>query len=238
MGYLPVWHSNYHPLRAPGTPTGDRMVDVFARLTEVIQRHSVWLKGCGWERAKLRGLTLIHGREVIGMSAQVFRGVDLSCADMGSVYFVRIDMTDIDLSAANVSDAFLDSVDLTGADLRGASLSGARVIDCDLTGADLTGADLRYAVLARPRAAGANLNAADLTGASLSGDWRNANLRYANLTGADLRRADLAGADLTGARYDRPHQGGHGAALASIGSPYMWGASLVTRAQQPARSAA
>ncbi len=90
-------------------------------LTEILEKHRLWLNNDSGERAKLIDADLIDA--------------DLSRANLSRAY----------LSRANLIGADLRGADLRGTYLIGAYLIGAKLIDADLSGAYLIGADLRGA---------------------------------------------------------------------------------------------
>ena len=130
-------------------------------LSEILERHLMWVKTGEGERADLSGANL---REA-NLSEANLNGANLNGANLSVA-----DLSGADLREADLSGADLSVADLSGADLSEADLSGANLSEADLSEADLSGADLYKA----------NLRGADLSEADLS--W--ADLRGANLRGA------------------------------------------------------
>ena len=125
-------------------------------LTEILERHKLWLNNEGGERANLIGANL--------------KGANLRYAN---------------LTGANLSDANLIDANLIDANLRGAYLIGAYLSDTNLSGAYLSGADFSGADLSDANFSGANLRGAYLSDTNLSGaSFSGANLRGADLSGA------------------------------------------------------
>lgn len=152
-------------------------------ITEVLEKHEIWLEGKGnGERAELGGVDL-RGADL--------RGAYLRIANLRGANLEKADLRRADLRIANLRKA-----DLGWAILSGADLSGACLREANLGGVDLSGADLREANLR-----GACLRDADLRGADLSGAYLGeADLRGADLSGEDLYGADLEKADLRDAK--------------------------------------
>jgi uncharacterized protein YjbI with pentapeptide repeats len=122
------------------------------------------------DNSGLAGTPLRAGTPVSESSVSLFRGIDLSEANLSEAF-----LPNADLEGADLSKAYLRYADLSGANLSGAGMLGA-----DLEGTDLSGANVSEAYLFLT----------DLSDA----DLRGAQLRKADLGGADLSDARLNGA--------------------------------------------
>lgn len=139
------------------------------KLKEVLNAHSLWLKGDPkGQRADL--------------SHRNLRGADLSRADLS-----KANLCGTDLFGANLRGAHLTGANLYVANLSYANLSSAYLCEADLSQTVLSSADLRNTNLRGASLRGASLYCTDLCGSNLHGT----DLSEADLCGADLFRALL-----------------------------------------------
>ena len=154
-----------------------------------IKQESVSVLSGEAAKRKLLSIKECVGCDLSGMAlvGRIFRGFNLSEANLTAVNFQEADLRSANLRNAN----------LKGSDLRKANLSSTSFVEANLLRAILDGAILKEADFER-----ANLFEANLGGVNL----RHTNLREANLRKVILHLADLEGAnlwyaDLTGASY-------------------------------------
>jgi uncharacterized protein YjbI with pentapeptide repeats len=135
----------------------------------------------------------------------LYRGTNLTEADLSNSEFQAADFTDANLTDANLNGISLPKANCSKAHLLRAKMNAAHLVEAVfdsafLRQADLTKADLRRASFRKANLVGAKLRNANLEGADLTGaDLRLAKLNNANLRGAKLYDAKLGKADLTGA---------------------------------------
>lgn len=117
-----------------------------ARLKSMFDAHKRWVESGGGEG-----------------TLAVFRGLDLTKADLSGQQLSHADFSKTRMRAANLRGADLEDADFTGA---------------DLTGAELRGADLKRSALRDANLRDTNMSDADLTGARglLAGQLGGANL--------------------------------------------------------------
>ena len=143
------------------------------------------------------------------------RREDLSGIDLRDL--PRIDLSNSDLFEANLSNAYLDGAILTGVDAYRADFSFARMDDTELSG-NFEDAEFWSAELNGARTIGHEtiFQGADLSahihGATLYGDFSNADFRLADLRpltngiptvlGGDFYHADFSVANLSGAVFE------------------------------------
>lgn len=180
------------PPKAPGWLGEPQLQRAEQELTEILDRHRLWLDTGhdSGERAVLRGRDLSR-REMID--------TDLSSADLTDANLEQADLrgarlVEATLPGAVLRGARLDRANLSGANLRGAILTGAVLPDASLEFSDLAQADLEAADASGATWRGATMAGARLSRAKLYGcDLTNADLAEAALLGTDLRSADLTG---------------------------------------------
>lgn len=101
------------------------------------------------------------------MSGSVFKGVDLTGANLKESIFYKSNLHDANMEGASLRDADLREANLHNARLNGASLQGADLREANLFKAQLKSADLNRAKLGGADLTEANLYGADLTWVSL-----------------------------------------------------------------------
>jgi uncharacterized protein YjbI with pentapeptide repeats len=135
----------------------------------------------------------------------LYRGTNLTEADLSHSEFLAADFTDANLTDANLKGVALPKANCSKSRLLRANMTEAHLVEAVfdsafLRQADLTRADLRRASFRKANLVGAKLHHANLEGADLTGaDLRLAKLNNASLRGAKLYDARLGKADLTGA---------------------------------------
>ena len=135
------------------------------------------------------------------------RGKDMSNEDLSDLEFSYLNMEGVNMAGANLRDASFEKVWLKGANLTGADLRGASMDDAKLPEAVLRNANLAEATVTgqfrRADLAGANLRGADFSESDLVGaDLASVVAVEADFSKADLTGALLAGADFTDADLD------------------------------------
>ena len=108
-------------------------MNIFVNISDILEKHRLWLEIGEGERADLSGADL---------SGASLSGASLSCANLNGAK-----LSGTDLSGANLSGADLSGADLSGASLSCANLNGAKLSGTDLSGANLSCADLSCANL-------------------------------------------------------------------------------------------
>lgn len=135
----------------------------------------------------------------------VFKGMDLSGANLSHAELSGADFENATLSRANLSSALLYDADfrfanLTGANLSSAYLYRANLVETRLHDAKLTSANFAYADLTAADLTDTDLRGAILADANLSEtDFSRANLKSASLRAAIVNRTGLKGANLQSA---------------------------------------
>ena len=149
-----------------------------------IKQESVSVLSGEAAKRKLLSIKECVGCDLSGMAlvGRIFRGFNLSEANLTAVNFQEADLRSANLRNAN----------LKGSDLRKANLSSTSFVEANLLRAILDGAILKEADFERANLGGVNLRHTNL---------REANLRKVILHLADLEGANLWYADLTGASY-------------------------------------
>jgi uncharacterized protein YjbI with pentapeptide repeats len=142
-------------------------------------------------RSALTALRQLQDRGFIGEG--LFKGIDLSHAQLHLGTFAQVDMENAVLDHADLRKSYFYKTNLRGASLQHCKLRSANMGDVFLQGADLSHADLSHAHLPV-----ANLHQARLIKANL----QEVNLWQARLPGADLTGANLRGANIAGLACD------------------------------------
>lgn len=142
-----------------------------AELSEILDRHSKWLRGEeDGERADLSNTDL--------------SGMDLSGVNLHRAVLIKTNLSGTILTGADMSEAIL-----TGSDLSFATLFAANLSRSSLARANMTGAILRRTNMTGAKLSGSDLSRTDLTDSIVAGSV---------LSNAALSHADLSGTDLSG----------------------------------------
>jgi len=118
---------------------------------------------------------------------------------------IKLGLTnEFDYTSLRLPHAKLASVDLSGLQLERSDFSQTVIDILNVTDANLTGSDFREAKITSLTAERTVLSGADFSGATIYGDFQNADLSYIKATnaelGGDFRGANLKHADLRGAK--------------------------------------
>jgi hypothetical protein len=122
---------------------------------EWYEKHQLWLRGEGGEKAVLRGSDL--------------RESDLRESDLRESDLRESNLRGSDLRGSNLRGSDLSESDLRESNLRESDLRWSNLRESDLRGSDLRGSDLRWSDLSGSDLSGSNLRWSDLRGSDLSG---------------------------------------------------------------------
>jgi uncharacterized protein YjbI with pentapeptide repeats len=182
------------------------------------------------EKLKNQLLNLLRNRDTFFRELvikELWKGADLSGADLSGVDLSGANLSEADLSGANLREADLSGANLSEANLREAGLHRANLASANLARADLSGADLGGATLSEGYLSGADLSGADLSGVDLSwADISEANLSWADLSEANLSWADLSEANLSEANLSGANLNGANLTGANLSGADLSGADL------------
>ncbi|QLH06668.1 pentapeptide repeat-containing protein [Nitrosopumilus ureiphilus] len=142
-----------------------------------------------FENLNLSGIVLANE----DLSGKKIANTDLTQANLESVDFSRIIMSDSVLNGANMYYANLSNAEITHT-----SMNGANLLFADVTNAILSDIDLRYSLVMGVNFSNLNMTNIDFSGSNML----KSNFRDSHMTNVDFSSVDLSQTDFSGAQRD------------------------------------